>query len=166
MSTVNVSVYSTAHTVAFVAAKMLNHLQEIIRESGLDPAKLTREWDDLEEGTTEWLGSRHLKAAVLEIYNPTTGALVKRWDLTVVYDYTGDGTLRTDTAALRYHILKAGLAPSQCRYDILLDCHPGYRVLPGWGTSPFRSTAGLSRHTIGSTIGANGLGSDTSYWSK
>ena len=166
MSTVNVSVYSSAQTVVFVATKMLNHLQWIVRESGLSPAKLTREWDVLEDGISTWLGSRHLKEVYLEIYNPVTDALVKRWDLTVVYDWTGDGTLRTDTEALRYHILKAGVVPSKCDYRIVVDNHPGAEKLLGWGMTSLLSTAGFSRHSIGTTIGASGLGSNTSYLAK
>jgi hypothetical protein len=49
---------------------------------------------------------------------------VTRWDIDVVYASVGDGTLWVDTAAIRYAIVKAGLVPSSCRYDIKLKTSP------------------------------------------
>ena len=43
--------------------------EEIIRESGLNPAKMTREWALLERGVSTWIRSKDLEKIVLEIYN-------------------------------------------------------------------------------------------------
>ena len=51
---------------------------------------------------------------MLEIFNPTTDALIVRWDIDIVYSWSsGDGSFWTDTEQLKYHIRKAGLAPER-----------------------------------------------------
>ena len=145
MSTVRVSSYSTVHTVAHVTTNMLNFMKEIIRESGLDPSQLMDKWDSLERAIKTWLNSRDLEAVVLEIYNPRTDQLVPpRWDLDVVYEYGADGTLWADGDAIRYHVQKAGLVPSTCKYRFVLHTTAGRPDVAGWGPTEYRSTAGLS----------------------
>lgn len=78
-----------AHTVTYVTDKLLLCLKDIIRESGLSPAKMTQEWATLERGISAWIGTKHLEKIVLEIFNPTTSALVSRWDLEIIYGYGG-----------------------------------------------------------------------------
>src|SRR5438046_464078 len=115
MSTV-VSVNTLTHTVTYVTSKMLLSLKEIIREIGLNPSKLTSDWPTLENGIAKWLESRHLERVTLEVYNPKTDGLVYRWDMDVVYGYTGDGSLWVDTDAIKYAIAKEGCSPAQCQY--------------------------------------------------
>jgi hypothetical protein len=156
---------SYTHTVTYVTAKMLLLLKEIIREIGLDPSHLTHDWGTYEAGMSTWLTSRHLQKVTLEVYDPTNDKLVTRWDLDVEYSATGDGALWVDTAAIRYQILKAGLVPSSCKYQIKL-LSPGGRDVPGWHTGSFRSTQGFNRYCIGTTIGGNGLSTQASYWGQ
>jgi len=167
MSTVHVSPYTSVHTVAHVTTNMLNFLKEIIRETGLDPAQMMGQWASLERAIKTWLNSRDLNRVVLEIYNPRTNELVPpRWDIDVVYDYDGDGALWADGDAIRYHIQKAGLVASSCKYDFILQANPNRPDVEGWGPTTMRSTDGLTRRSIGSTIGGNGIGTTTSYWNK
>ena len=90
-TTVSVNTYS--HTATYVATKLLLSLKEIILGIGLDPAKLSRDWDVLEDGISSWLETRDLERVVLEIHSERTGSLLTRWDLEIQYGYTGDGTL-------------------------------------------------------------------------
>ncbi len=167
MSTVRVSPYSSVHTVAHVATNMLNFLKEIIRDSGLDPSHLVNEWGTLEQAIKVWLTSRHLRTVVLEIFDPHTGHLVPpRWDLDVVYEYGADGTLWADGDAVRYHVQKAGLVPSMCKYRFVLDADPGRPHVAGWGPTTYRSTAGLRRLSVGTAIGGTGIGVTAAYWGK
>ncbi len=165
MSTV-VTVNTYTHTVTYVASKLLLSLKEIIREIGLSPSKLASEWADLEEGISTWLQERDLVEIVLEVFNARTGRLATRWDLEIVYGYTGDGSLWTDTWAIKYAIKKAGCDPSGCDYRIIVRTKPGARSLPGWSSADFKSTVGFNRYWLGSTIGGNGIASETAYWSK
>ena len=84
-------VVSYTHTVTYVTTKMLLLLKEIIREIGLDPAKLANDWDSCERAISTWLTSRHLEGVRLEVYDPMTDGLVTRWDVDVVYDTVATG---------------------------------------------------------------------------
>lgn len=167
MSTsVAVTTYAAVHTTSYVTSKMLLLFKEIIREVGLDPGKLTDDWEVLERGISTWLRTQHLQRIRLEIYNPTTDKLVCPWDLDVVYGYGSDGTFWTDAESIRYSIRKAGLIPSNCRYKFTVFTSDGRPDVDGWSKCTARSTEGFRRYSIGSTIGGNGIGTDVSYWVK
>jgi hypothetical protein len=159
-------VISYAYTVTYVTTKMLLVLKEIIREIGLDPSSFTSDWDSYEEAISTWLSSRHLQRVTLEVYDPRTNVLATRWDIDVVYASVGDGALWVDTAAIRYALAKAGLAPSSCRYTIKLKNDPDYPPVHGWSPCDFRSTDGFMRYAVGATVGGNGLSAQTAYWSR
>ena len=160
-----VSAYSYTHSVTYVADNVLKSLKDIIRLSGMDPTKLTNEWESTHRAIRTWLDSEHLEKVVLEVYNPADGALVLRWDIDIVYQWSSsDGVFYTDTDQLRYHIRKAGVAPAAARYDILLKNKPGRPDVAGWGTGSFRPTDGLVRQSLGSTIEHSGLGASAAYW--
>lgn len=111
-----------------------------------------------------WLNSGDLRTVVLEIYNPKTGILVVRWDLAIAYSWSGDnGRFWTDTEQLKYAIRKAGVAPSEARYRLLMDTKPGRPDVPGWSSAEYRSTTGTVRQSLGTTIEHSGLGASTSY---
>jgi hypothetical protein len=159
-------VISYAYTVTYVTTKMLLVLKEIIREIGLDPSRFTNDFDTYEDAVSTWISSRHLQRVTLEVYDPRTDGLVTRWDIDVMYSTIGEGRLWVDTAAVRYAIAKAGVAPSSCSYDIKLKNAPGRPDVPGWGPCGFRSTDGLRRYSVGATVGGNGLHAQTAYWSR
>lgn len=162
-----VSVNSYTHSVTYVADNILKSFKDIIRESGLSPAKFAADWDVNQRGIRSWLQSGHLRRVLLEIFHPVTGALILRWDLDIAYEWSaGDGSFYTDTAQLKYAILKAGVAPADAKYDILLQVAPGSPNVSGWGDGASRSTAGMSRHALGSTIDHSGLGASAAYWRR
>jgi hypothetical protein len=155
---------SYTNTVTYVTTKMMLLLKEIIREIGLDPSAMN--WPVCEAGISTWLASRHLQQVTLEVYDPRTNGLVTKWDLDVVYDTIGEGTLWVDTAALRYAIIKEGVMPATCSYDIIVSRKSGYQPVPGWGSATLRSTDGFRRYSIGATVGGNGLHAQTAYWRR
>jgi hypothetical protein len=150
-------VISYAYTVTYLTDKMLLLLKEIIRDIGLDPSKFANDWASYELAIRTWLSSRHLERVRLEIYNPSTGALVTFWDIDVVYESVGDGSLWVDAAAVRYAIAKAGHAPSSCSYAIKIINKLGRPDVHGWGSCELRSTEGFKRYTVGAAVGGNGL---------
>jgi hypothetical protein len=165
MST-SVVVNTYTHTSTYVASKLLLSIKEIVRASGLDPSTLSDQWETLERGISTWLESRHLRTVTLEIFTASTRTLVKRWDLDIIYGYTGDGTLWTDTDALRYSILKAGAVPSLCSYRVVVRTAPGEPTIAGWSDTTFLSTESFTRYAVGSSIGGNGIGANAAYWVK
>lgn len=163
MSTV--SVYSYTHSLTYVADNILKSLKDIIRLSGLDPAKLTDDWEILLRGVRTWLESGDLTRVVLEVFHPTTDKLLTRWDIDIAYSWSGgDGSFWTDTDQLRYAIQKNGVAPSAASYGVLLQTKPGRPDVAGWTTASFRPTDGLVRQSLGSTIEHSGLGASAAYW--
>jgi hypothetical protein len=164
MTSVAVNTYT--HSVTYVADNILKSFKNIIRLSGLDPAKFANDWDSNIRAIKTWLGTGDLEQVVLEVFNPRTAVLILRWDIDIVYGWSGDGSFWTDTEQLRYHIRKAGVAPSDASYDILLKNKPGRPDVPGWGPVSFRSTSGFVRHSLGSTIEHYGLGGSAAYWRK
>ena len=162
-----VAVYSYTHSVTYVADNILKSLKDIIRLSGLDPAKLVNSWDSNMRALRTWLDSGHLQRVVLEIYHPDTDALITRWDVDVVYSWSsGDGSFWTDTEQLKYHIRKAGVSPNAAGYRLLMDNKDGRPDVEGWSTTGYRSTDGMVRQSLGSTIEHSGLGASAAYWRK
>lgn len=163
----SVAVYSYTHSVTYVTDNILKSLKDILRLSGLDPTNLTSAWETYARALRAWLESRDLERVVLEIYNPVTGALVLRWDIDIVYGTsTGDGSFWTDTEQLRYAIRKAGVAPSDAQYDILLHTKPNRPDVAGWSRGSYRPTDGMVRHALGTTIEHNGLAANGAYWRR
>ena len=164
MTSVAVNTYT--HSVTYLADNILKSLKDIIRESGLDPSNFVSDWASNMRAMTVWLETQDLKRVVLEIYNPITNVLVTRWDIDIVYDWSGDGQFWTDTAQLNYHLRKAGVVPSTAKYDLMMKTKPGRPSVSDWGTGYFRSTDGLVRQSLGSTIEHSGLAANAAYWRK
>lgn len=162
-----VAVNTYTHSVTYLADNILKSFKDVIRLSGLDPSRLAADWETNMRALKTWLGTGDLERVVLEVFNPRTGALIVRWDIDVVYNWSsGDGSFWTDTEQLKYHIRKAGMAPSDASYDILIKTKPGRPDVAGWGTGTYRSTDGFVRHSLGSTIEHYGLGGSAAYWRK
>lgn len=159
-------VISYTYTVNYVTSKILLELKEIIREIGLDPLKFSNDWKSNEHAISAWLRSGHLECVILEVYDPANSSLISRWDIDVVYNLGGDGSLWVDTDVIRYHINKAGLVPADCYYDIKLKTSQGRPDVQGWVPCSLRSTESFKRYSLGATVGGNEISAQTSYWSR
>jgi len=169
MSTVvAVNIYTHTNNVTYVTDQLLLSLKNIIIWIGLDPNKFIDKWRSTDLAVNTWLASRDLLGAVLEIYDSKTDALVCRWDFTIDYSYGSkdDGSMWIDTDAIRFAILKCGILPSSCNYRIVLETKPGRSNVPGWGPTAYRSTEGLVRQCVGTTIGTHTIGARAGYWRK
>jgi hypothetical protein len=121
MTAVAVNVYSHTHSVTYVAENILKSLKDIIRLSGLDPSEFVNDWELHKRGVDGWLRSGDLENVKLDIYHPRRGQLLFQWNIEISYSWTGgDGSFWTDTEQLKYAIRKAGLAPSEAKYDLRL----------------------------------------------
>jgi len=162
-----VAVNTYTHSVTYVAENILRSLQDIVRMSGLDPTKISDEWEVLERGMRTWLASKHLETIVLEVYNPATDALIGRWDIDIAYDWNGDnGRFWVDTEQIKMAIKKAGVWPSESKYRIVCTNKDGRADVIGWSSTTLRSTAGMIKQSLGSTIEHSGLGAGASYYRK
>lgn len=162
-----VAVYSYTQSVTYVADNILKSLKDIILHSGLDPTKLAGDWTVLLGGISTWIDSKHLKSVSLEIFDPATDALITRWDISMSYTWdVSAGTFWTDTEQLKYAIKKAGLMPSQASYRVFVSNKPGRPAVDGWSNCTARSTDGMVRQSLGTTVDHGGLAANASYWRK
>lgn len=160
-----VSVYSYTHSVTFITDNILKSLKDIVRLSGLDPTKLVNNWSGIHRAIKTWIESGHLERVKLEVFNPLTNALILRWDLDIVHSWSGgDGSFYADTDQLKYAIKKSGVAPESANYDVILHNKPGRPEVEGWGPCTARSTEGMVRQSLGSTVEHSGLGASAAYW--
>lgn len=163
----NVGVFSYTNSVTYVADNILKSFKDIIRLSGLDPSNLVSGWESNLLALTTWLESEDLEHVTLEIYDPVTDNLIFRWDLDIEYRWSSDdGAFWTDTDQLRYSILKAGVAPNNAKYELSMKTKPGRPDVSGWGKGKYRSTDGMVKQSIGSTVQHNGLAANAGYWRK
>ena len=163
-----VTVNAYTHSVTYVTDNILRSLQDIVRLSGLNPSQISEEWEVLERGIKTWIESKHLETIVLEVYNPATNVLIGRWDIDIAYDWSGDGGGRfwVDTEQIRTAIKKAGVWPGSGKYNIICKTKSGRANVAGWSTTSFRSTAGMIKQSLGTTIEHSGLGAGASYYRK
>ncbi len=163
-----VAVNTYTYSTTYVANNILMCLKDIIRLSGLDPAKLASDFETLERGLSRWLETGHLEAVTLEVYHPTTSTLVGRWDFTITYGWSADatGSFWVDTEQIKYAIRKQGAWPSICSYRVIADTKAGRPDVLGWSTTTYLSTSGFVRHSLGTTLDANGLGAGAAYYRK
>ena len=167
MTSVTVNVNTYTHSVTYVADNILKSLKDIIRLSGLSPAKHVGKWESNMRALKTWLEARELERVVLEVFHPVTDALITRWDIDIAYGWSaGDGNFWTDTDQLRYAIRKAGVVPADANYELLMLCKAGHSQVLGWDDGAFRSTNGMVRQSLGTTMEHNGLGGSTAYWRK
>lgn len=163
-----VAVNTYTHSVTYVTDNILRSLQDIVRLSGLDPTKIADDWTVLERGINAWIESKHLETIVLEVYNPSSDVLIGRWDIDIAYEWSGDGGGRfwVDTEQIKIAIKKAGVWPGSSKYSIICRTKNGRADVNGWSTTTFRSTTGMVKQSLGTTIEHCGLGAGASYYRK
>lgn len=162
MTSVAVNTYT--HSVTYLADNVLRSLKDIIRESGLNPANFISDWETNKRAMMTWLETQDLERVVLEIYDPYTDKLITRWDIDIHYDWSGDGQFWTDTAQLKYQLKKAGVVAATAKHELLMKTRPGRPAVRGWGTGSYRSTTGMVRQSLGSTVEHSGLAANAAYW--
>jgi hypothetical protein len=164
--TTSVCVNTYTHSITYVSDNILRSLQDIVRLSGLSPEGLM--WTSINLALKAWIESGHLETVILEVYNPTTGKLVARWDLEMEYGWTpdADGRFWVDTDQIKMAIRKAGVWPSSCLYEVVMVTKSGRPDVPGWGPRSLRSTAGFVKQSLGTTVEHCGLGAACSYYRR
>jgi hypothetical protein len=164
---VSVAVNTYTYSVTYLADNILRSLQDVVRLSGLDPEKIANQWASIQKALTTWMESKHLQKVILEVYDPKTQDLVVRWDLEIEYGWSdSNGRFWVDTEQLKTAIKKAGVWPSDCKYDIILSNKEGRPHVDGWGPCSLRSTSGFVKQSLGTSIEHSGLGAAASYYRK
>lgn len=162
-----VAVNTYTHSVTYVTDNILRSLQDIVKLSGLNPSKISEDWETLERGIRTWIDSKHLETIVLEVYNPATNALIDRWDIDIAYDWRGDnGRFWVDTEQIKTAIKKTGVWPIDAKYRVVCSNKDGSADVAGWSSTTLRSTSGMIKQSLGTTIEHSGLGAGASYYRR
>ncbi|NUG96543.1 HORMA domain containing protein, partial [Acinetobacter baumannii] len=53
---------------------------------------------------------------------------------------------------------------SQAKYKLMLDTKPGRPDVEGWSKGSYRSTDGMVKQSLGSTVEHSGLAGQAGYW--
>lgn len=163
----SVVTYNYTHSVTYVTDNILKSLKDIIVLSGMDPSTFAGDWASNSRAIKAWLESGHLNQVILDIFDPKTDKLIFQWEIDIVYSTSGgDGSFWTDTEQLKYAIKKMGAIPSLAKYEVSLKTKSGRPDVDGWGPVPSRSTAGMVKQSLGTTVEHNGLGGNAAYWRK
>ena len=124
----------------------------------------------LEDGIATWLGIGHLKAVTLEVYDPGKRGddLVGRFDFTIDYGYYpgGDGDLWLDPDTVAYTIARTAPISAAASTGSSSTAPPATPRFAGWATTTYRSTAGFTRHAVGTAIGGGSIGAGLAYYSR
>lgn len=166
MSSSRTFIDTKAYSVSFLADKLMHSVKEIIRESGLDPTKLARQWTTLERGIGRWLTSQDLLKVSVEIYHPKKNRLVGRWDMDIIYAYDGDGTLGCNLNPIRQLIEQEGTVPEQCDYRVLIVAKEGAEDVIGWDDLDSCDAGEVRPKRLGHLLWAGDMAVDYSYWRK
>jgi hypothetical protein len=158
------SAATNTHVIAHMTDKMLLSLGNIIRDSGLSMDRFSEQRPSYERAIKAWMQSGHLEKVLLEVFDPTTNSLVKRWDLEVYTDGDGELGLWCDLADIKYHLQKAGRVPATCRYDVIVFTKAGRPDVHGWSSCGLRDTSKLQQISLGTAIAAGNSGARVAYW--
>ena len=163
-----ISTHTNTYTQAttHVANNVIRGLKRLVVGCDLDPAKLIGTWTTMEEGLSTWLEARHLECVVLEVFNPNTDKLVKRFDFEIKYNHDpfGTGELWLDLSVVDYAIRKFGVVPRECSYGIIAITKPECAVVDGWTSTQLRSTSHLYQRSVGSVVGGGGISAFGNHW--
>jgi hypothetical protein len=152
MTSVAVNTYT--HSVTYVADNILKSFKDIIRLSGLDPAKFVDDWECEHAGAQDVAGTGDLESVVLEVFNPKTDALIVRWDIDVVYGWSPATAVSGPTPSSS-NTTSARPALRRARRQLRHPAAEQSPAAPTWTAGegqPIRSTDGMVRHSLGSTI--------------
>lgn len=154
MSGVSTYAYSRTHTSVYVSDKMRKLMTILVREYGLDPAKVANEWSEwVDRAVQTWLKSGHLRSIIIEFFWPGLSSVEARWDFPIRYDGSGvDDEMWVDRVFLQDSLAKAAAPPSGCSYRIVLMTDPGRPDVYGVSSTELLSVGGLSSREIGTVI--------------
>ena len=163
-----VAVNTYTHSVTYVTDNILRSLQDIVRLSGLDPSKFQMNGRYLRAVSVRGSNRSTLKRLCWRSITLRPGVLIGRWDIDIAYEWSGDGGGRfwVDTEQIKIAIKKAGVWPGSSKYSIICQTKSGRADVDGWSTTTFRSTAGMVKQSLGTTIEHSGLGAGASYYRK
>lgn len=157
--------YTRTHSITFLSDSLRNSLREVIREYGISPDKLVRDWETTERGIRTWLRTGHLKGVVVKFYRPGASVASARWDFPVGYEGSGvDDDMWLDKAYLRQLIAKSAQPTSDCTYRVTLSVKNNAPDVDGFSDCEYLSTGRLAARQAGTVIATRHMTAGATYW--
>jgi hypothetical protein len=166
-TSVGVRVWATS--TIYVANEALRTQMEIVGSRGLNIDYIASDLEVISKGYRTWLTTRHLKKAILEIYDPRTDKAVERWDLCFDYDSSGTGDpreFRTEMGKLKDFVSKLRKLPPGCEYHIIVELGDGAPLVQGWEPCSLRSIDHLKKKLFGNHIDTAKIKVAMEYWGE
>lgn len=162
---VSVGVNIWARSTTAVATEITRLLQEVVNIRNLSMDYMYENFEIFEKGFRTWLTGRHLKSAILEIYEPGSNRLVERYDLVLDYDYGHGDHERFETNIEKFkNALGSRKLDSSLRYRVVVSLKEDAPQLPGWSSTTLRDTGHLRHSNLGNVIDTARIGVDVEFW--
>ncbi len=161
-----VGVKTWTKATIFVANEVFHVWFVILQQRGLSNTDLLQKKEILVNGLFTWLLTRHLKMAVLEVYQGSSSEATERWDLIFKYanpneDVSSedevDNVWQTYLAEVTEFAKKLNALPPGAVYRVVVDLEDKVEGQPppdveGWAPTTLRNTNNLQRHEFGEDV--------------
>ena len=163
---VSIGVKTWTKATIFVANEVFHVWLIILQQRSLFNKDLLQNKDILVNGLFTWLLTRHLKKAILEVYQSSSSEATERWDLIFKYanpseDVSSedevDSVWQTYLAEVTDFAKKLNALPSGSLYRVVVDLADEVEGQPppdveGWSRTTLRSTNNLQKREFGEDI--------------
>lgn len=162
-----VGVKTWAKATNYVATEIFRVWFIILQQRGLANTDLLQQKEILNNGLFTWLTTRHLKKAILEIYEPSSSEAVERWDMEFVYadprvedlnsEDSVDEAWKTYLDEMTAFMARMNALPPGTEYRVVVDLEDEVDGNPppsvaGWSSTTLRNTDNLQLQKFGEKI--------------
>ena len=142
----------------YVASEVMRIFTTILEQRKLNLTTLLIQKEAISNGLFTWITTRHLKAAILEIYHQDNPSMaIERWDLVFRYeepredfyeDETG-GQFRTYLDEIYELLGRLEALPEGSEYRLILNLHANAPSVDGWQLTNLKDVSHLEGHHVG-----------------
>lgn len=162
-----IKVHAAARATSYVANELHNVMMLVTEYHDLEPDYFYRNWTIIENGLRSWISRRSLRKVVLEVFDPGTNGLVRRFAASL--DYREDWAAEDERFDSQIERLKDELAglprlDGPCRYRLVVDLERDAPNVPGWQATQLRDASHLHKQALGTIIDTNAIGAAMDYW--
>lgn len=150
----------------FVANEVFHVWLTILQQRGLSNADLLKKREIISNGLFTWLLTRHLRRAILEVYEENSSQATERWDMIFKYANPNedvhsqeevDNVWDTYLAEVTAFMKTLGSLPSGVVYRIVVELADDVDGSPppdvdGWGQTSLRDVGHLRNKEMGEDV--------------
>jgi len=165
-----VGVKTWAMAINYVANEVFRVWLIILQQRGLANEHLLSQREVLNKGVFTWLLTRHLKRAILEVYQEGSSEAAERWDMIFTYadpneevrsEEEVDSIWETYLDEITPFMTRLSALPPGSVYRVVVDLHDEVAGQPppeveGWSSTTLRNANDLQKHDFGQIISGGG----------